>query len=87
MSDKKLYLTPAISASYPYDPVLADHLAELKEVCREIGAIEMRVIRGVRAARIHYETNGQIGDLTMPESGVIFIARFTAMDGGGIGVE
>ena len=29
----------------PYDSALADHLAALKQTCRQIGATEMRVLR------------------------------------------
>lgn len=79
----------------PTDPALAGHLAELKEtcsersvaICREIGAIDMRVLRDTDMAWLYYEAKGQIGEFRIPKSGTIFLARFSATDGGDPGLE
>jgi len=93
---------PTGSLNTPYDSALADHLADLKQTCRQIGATEMRVLRDAEMAWLYYETiahdpgnpdthspskSRTIGELRIPKSGVIFLARFTATDGGEPGVE
>ena len=71
----------------PTDPALAGHLAELKEICREVGAIDMRVLRNADMAWLYYEANGQVGEIRIPKSSTIFLARFSATDGGDPGLE
>jgi len=102
MATHHLDTRPTVNHNIPYDSALADHLAALKETCRQIGATEMRVLRDAEMAWLYYETISQnpgnpdtrspsksrtIGELRLPRSGVIFLARFTATDGGEPGVE
>lgn len=37
------------------DPALRDHLTELAELAREIGAVSVHVVRGARGARLVYD--------------------------------
>lgn len=72
---------------HPYDPALADHLAELKEICQETGATEVRVLRHAGMTWLYYEANGRVREVRIPKSGTIFIARFSTTDGGEPGLE
>lgn len=72
---------------HSYDPALADHLAELKEICQETGATEVQVLRHADMAWLYYEANGRIGEVRIPKSGTIIIARFSTTDGGEPGLE
>jgi len=71
------------------DHALAENILELKEVCREIGAVEFHVIRETAHTWITAEYNGydDIDTRRMRPAGLVFVARFTATDGGPAGFE
>ena len=74
-------------STYPLDPALTEHIAELKEVCREIGAIEMHVIRLADQAWIYAQVGEQVEEIRLADVGLLFVARFRNTDGGKPGVE
>lgn len=78
------------------DPALADHLTELAELAREIGATGVTIIRRPGKAQLNLrfderaEGNSiKILDFAYPgkPAGVLVVLRFPQSDGGKSGVE
>jgi hypothetical protein len=74
-----------------YDPALAENLAALKEIAREIGA-KTFIIRNADSAELvltlgDEPDQGQFNLVLEPPHPVIFLAVFTSDDGGEPGIE
>jgi hypothetical protein len=78
------------------DPALRAHLAELTELAREIGAVEVIVIRRPQVAELIIDLGGPYvetwqlagdGPAGPLPAGVLVVLRFPQSDGGAAGVE
>lgn len=83
----------------PTDPALADHLTEIREMLKEIGAEETWILRQAKDATITFTVaddlptelpNARVSlgaTLPLPDAGLFLVARFPASDGGEPGAE
>ena len=80
-----------------FDPALRDHLDELTELAREIGAAAVTIIRQPAKAQLYLDWQKRIVDgnqvkildFASPRrpAGLLVVLRFPASDGGETGVE
>jgi hypothetical protein len=66
----------------PTDPALADHLTEICDMLEEIGAENIYILRNVDNVNVSLELNDLPHGLSLPNAGLVLVARFPAGDGG-----